>query len=231
MLSWLVCKNVKDQLTNEVLSGFSCAWVPYARPGEELTLAVQKALKEKSADIILLESHGLVVGGENCASTYSLMMQVLNRCHSKDKYNIHEVNSKNITLSKELNVRLPIYDEVHALALNDKLFEYCNDGTGVLYPDQAVFLGKKILCYQGNINDHNFLFFMKNHKSSSFVIVKGYGVLVSKDSKNDVDIMLRCHVRILSRLPENYNLNYLKESDIDRLLDWEPEKYRVRLDN
>jgi rhamnose utilization protein RhaD (predicted bifunctional aldolase and dehydrogenase) len=133
-------------------------------------------------------------------------------------------------LATSLKMRLPKYDEVHSIALDDILYNYCTNETGVLYPDQAVFLGPSMPCYRGELDRQNFVDFVKQYDNSPFLIIKGKGVLVAKDAKIDVDEMLRCHVRVLSHIPNGSTLNYLTSIEVARLLDWEPEKYRLSLE-
>ena len=68
---------------------------------------------------------------------------------------------------------------------------------------------------------------LKKEIQSSFLIIKGKGVLVSKKASKDVDIMLRCHAQLLSRIAPGSKLNYLSKLNVRKLLHWEPEKYRL----
>ena len=56
-------------------------------------------------------------------------------------------------------------------------------------------------------------------------------MLIANDAKMDVDEMLLCHSEVLLRIDSGKKLQYLTEKDVDRLLDWEPEKYRQSLEN
>jgi rhamnose utilization protein RhaD (predicted bifunctional aldolase and dehydrogenase) len=113
--------------------------------------------------------------------------------------------------------------------LDDASYKYCNDKSGVLYPDQAVFLGSTMPCYDGIMSEQGIAIYLEKNNSTSFIILKGKGVLISKDAKVDVDEMLRCHAEVLMRIDPNEKLHYLTEDEISRLLDWEPEKYRRTL--
>ena len=62
--------------------------------------------------------------------------------------------------------------------------------------------------------------------NQTFIVIKNIGVLVSKKARNGIDEMLLCHAEVLSRINTDDKLNYLSESEVGRLLDWEPEKYR-----
>ena len=52
--------------------------------------------------------------------------------------------------------------------------------------------------------------------------------MVSKKASKDVEIMLRCHAQLLSRIATGIELNYLSKLNVRKLLHWEPEKYRLR---
>ena len=65
ILSWLVRKDAKEQLF-KILKSEKLAWVPYYRPGKDLSQALRKTLEKKAANIILLGNHGLVVGADTC---------------------------------------------------------------------------------------------------------------------------------------------------------------------
>ncbi len=228
LLSLLILEDDQIQLT-DLLQSVCWAWVPYARPGIELTQAVQKAVRERQVDILLLGSHGLVVGGEDCHSAFDLMKRVVDHCRAIPRMSSLQFDQEIEKLAEYFNMRLPRYEEIHSLALDDASYKYCNDKSGVLYPDQAVFLGSTMPCYDGIMSEQGIAIYLEKNNSTSFIILKGKGVLISKDAKVDVDEMLRCHAEVLMRIDPNEKLHYLTEDEISRLLDWEPEKYRRTL--
>ena len=228
LLSLLVIEDGQIQLTN-LLQSLCWAWVPYVRPGIELTQAVQKAVCERQVDVLLLSNHGLVVGGEDCNSAFYLMKKVVDLCKTPPRVSNLQFDHELVKLAGRFNMRLPYYEEIHSLALDEVSYKYCNDESGILYPDQAVFLGSTMPCYDGVISEQEIATYLKKSNSILFIILKGKGVLISKDAKVDVDEMLRCHVEVLMRIGANEKLHYLTEDEISKLLDWEPEKYRRTL--
>jgi rhamnose utilization protein RhaD (predicted bifunctional aldolase and dehydrogenase) len=227
-LSWLIMKNGKVYL-NETLKNIRWSWVPYSRPGIELTHAVKKEVYEKQVDALLLGNHGLVVGGKDCQSAFDIMKRIIDRCRTIPRVSSLKFDQKIEQLAEYFNMRLPQYEEIHSLALDNIAYKYCNDKSGILYPDQAVFLGSVMPCYDGKMNKEGIASFLKKLDSPSFLIIKGKGVLISKNAKKDIDEMLRCHSEVLMRIGDNEKLNYLTENEVARLLDWEPEKYRQKL--
>ena len=219
LLSWLVRKDAKEQLF-KVLKSEKIAWIPYHRPGKDLSQALRKSLEKKAADIILLGNHGLVVGANSCLEISIQMKKLLSACKQKHEQFIKPQNDLS-ELAKKMNMRLPSYQEIHFLALNEDAYGRCKDKNGILYPDQAVFLGSKMPCLDSEKS-------LNKKIKSSFLIISGKGVLVSKKASKDVDIMLRCHAQLLSRIASGTELNYLSKLKVKKLLHWEPEKYRLR---
>jgi len=218
VLSWLVRKDAKEQLL-KILKSEKLIWVPYYRPGKDLSQALRKALEQKEANIILLGNHGLVVGADTCLEISDLMDKILSVCKQRQERFIKPQNDL-IEVAKKVNMRLPSYQEIHFLALNKDAYQRCKEKNGILYPDQAVFLGSKMPCLDSEKS-------LKKEIQSSFLIIKGKGVLVSKKASKDVDIMLRCHAQLLSRIAPGSKLNYLSKLNVRKLLHWEPEKYRL----
>ena len=218
MLSLLVRED-GEELMADLLQDFSWAWVPYARPGVDLTNAVQKIVMNGYVDVLLLGNHGLVVGGESCDHSLQLMEKVLSCCKATPRTFVAQDEETIEQLVINTKMRLPKYDVIHTLALDKTSYEYCNhDGGGMLYPDQAVFLGAVIPCYDE--------FIMKSDTLPLFIIIKDKGVLISNSASDDVDEMLRCHAEVLLRIDSNKRLRYLTVDEVGKLLDWEPEKYR-----
>ena len=228
LLSLLIQKDGKSKLAS-LLKDFDCEWVPYVRPGIELTKVVQEVLKKRQVDIILLGNHGLVVGGKDSRSSLELTKKVIDCCSVAPRDLTVGFDQDIETLAKSLDMRLPKYEIIHSLALDNISYKYCNNKNGILYPDQAVFLGPMMPCYTGIISEERISNYIKENSEPPFIILKDKGVLVLKNSKVDVDEMLRCHAEVLMRISANKNLSYLTEAEISQLLDWEPEKYRRSL--
>jgi len=230
LLGWIVRKDGRERLA-KVLSGISWAWVPYARPGIDLTLSIQKIVENGKVDVLVLGNHGLVVGGTNCIAASTLMDKILSYCKTVSRV----VNLKDVGSIKQLAIktkmRLPRYSIIHYLALDDVAYKYCTDKNGMLYPDQVVFLGSTMSYYDKLNSEQSLAEYIAENNFPSFIIIRGTGVLVSDNAKKDVDEMLRCHAEVLTRIGANEKLRYLTENEVDGLLNWEPEKYRRSLNN
>jgi len=225
----LLCMLVLDDgrsLLAELLKDFNFAWVPYARPGEDLTNKVQEVTNNKKVDALLLGNHGLVVGAENSEQAFNLMNNILSCCELIPRKYESLPNNEINKLAVQLDMRLPSNSVIHSLGLDETSYNFCKDKKSILYPDQAVFLGPRISCVN-SINELNDI-----HKNSdmfdniAYIVIKNIGVLVSKNARIGIDEMLLCHAEVLSRINADDKINYLSEDEVGRLLDWEPEKYR-----
>lgn len=228
LLSWVIRDDAEEKL-KKILKGLNWGWIPYAKPGKDLTNEVRKVTKENYKDILVLGNHGLVVGGDDCKDVLILMQQVLERCKINIEIPDLTLGNKLVDSAKALGMRLPKFNLVHSLAINKKMFICCSKGSGILYPDQAVFLGATMNCFSSTNLDVT----MKNiyEKQPDFALIEGQGVLLKEDANPILDEMLLCHSETLMRTNLATKLRYLKEYEIAELLNWEPEKYRRSLES
>ena len=96
-------------------------------------------------------------------------------------------------------MRIPKHSVIHSLGLDEISYSYCYNKNSVLYPDQAVFLGPKILC-ANNIDELNNI---KNNSDFTVSTVNysyeiPYGII---DRKLD-----KLH-RMIEKPTYNYDIN------------------------
>ena len=85
----------------------------------------------------------------------------------------------------------------------------------VFYPDHVVFLGVGVATgFEGD---------------PPLIAVPGAGVLIRMDAKPAVEAMGRCLADVMRRISEDDPLVALTDDDIDRLVNWDAEKYRQTL--
>ena len=123
-----------------------------------------------------------------------------------------------------IDMRWPKYDIINSLANDPISYKIFKNEKNILYPDQVVYLGKKIFCVE-NILEFNQAVISK----PSFIVYKNVGVLVANSAKPDVEELLQGHAELLLRLNKNNQLNPLKNKDILDIANWESEKYRQSL--
>lgn len=219
VLTWLVSEN-GEMLIDDKLTDFSWCWIPYTKPGENLTNAIKEKLKNKSVDILFLQNHGLVVGGNSCDEAINKMNKLISKLKVKPR-DLNVLDNELLNqYAKTLDMRVPKYSSIQSLAFDEVSFNFCNTRGGVIFPDQAVFMGASIPCF----NDLNAI-----NKETPLLVIKDKGVFVSCSSKKDVDEILLSLAEVLLRLEKEQMIRYLKKDEISSLLDWDAEKYRQNL--
>ena len=104
-------------------------------------------------------------------------------------------------------------DETHALATDPLALK--RGQHAVFYPDHVVFLGVGVATtFDGN---------------PPLVAIPGVGVLIRDDAKPAIEPMGRCLADVMRRVEERDPLVALTDEDVDRLVNWDAEKYRQTL--
>ena len=211
------------EYTERLLKNINWTWVPYVMPGIKLAMAVQLAMRE-GPDVIVLANHGLVVGAETAQQALSLLTLVEDKMKRNVRKTIEVDNERLLSAISKSNYRMPKYETVHAIARDGIALKVVE--TGVLYPDHVVFLGAgpmKILSideFEDGLKESIFT------KSNSVIIVRDFGVVVSRDFSDNAESMLYCLASVLLRIQEGEELRYLTQEDEMELMDWDAEKYR-----
>ena len=220
VLALLIQKNPIRKISN-LLKDINWTLISYVRPGLDLTKAVKLKTSKRKFEVILLQNHGIFVGAKNATEALKLMITVIKKCEAIPR-NINEFNIKRIKkVANKISMKLPNFSIIQALAFDKLAFNYCARKNSILYPDQAVFLGPNIIFFN-NIND-----FKKVKKNNfKYVIIKNLGVFVSKKTDKNIDEMLRCHIEILLRVNLKTKLNFLNKNEVNKLINWDAEKYR-----
>ena len=104
-------------------------------------------------------------------------------------------------------------EETHALATDPLALK--RGQSKVFYPDHVVFLGVGVATsFEG---------------APPAVAIPGVGVLIHADAKPAIEPMARCLADVMRRVEEADPLVALTDDDIDRLVNWDAEKYRQTL--
>jgi len=94
----------------------------------------------------------------------------------------------------------------------------------VSIPDHVVFLGER-----PNLTT-NIEFGRKlvSSQNVSYVIVRDCGVFVSDNALKSVVAQLICYADVLVRQSKNHELDPLSSREINELINWDSEKFRVK---
>ncbi len=104
--------------------------------------------------------------------------------------------------------------ETHALATDGLALE--RGKNAVFYPDHVVFLGVGVAT--------------EIESAAPLVAIPGKGVLLRRDAKPAIEPMGRCLADVMRRIEADDPLTALDGEAIDRLVNWDAEKYRQSLD-
>lgn len=197
------------------LDGLEWAFLPYARPGLALTAAVA-SLGPRYPDVLVLGSHGLVIGADDCAGAEALVRDVEARLEMPARVPPRPDVEHLARLAQAHGLALPDDARLHDLALDPVTCERAV--RGVLFPDQVVFLGPRL----GVLGDAGV--------ESSCRLVPGHGVLVDPGLTLGQAQLLLCLALLLVRVPVDAELAWLPDDEVAALLGWEAERYRKALD-
>jgi rhamnose utilization protein RhaD (predicted bifunctional aldolase and dehydrogenase) len=204
-----------------LLADMNWALIPYRKPGRDLAHAINEHPQFGKCSIFILQNHGLVVCADTPQQAKDTTLEViqktafLERDVQYDLPKIHELE----TQFKINGYKLPANSKIHNLACDPISFASFAQDNNVLYPDQAVFLGKNALIIDTHADINSTL-------KAPFIVVPNLGVFIQESSSVMVEAMLLCHAEVLSRVSEGASLNYLSDSDVAELTNWDAEKYR-----
>ena len=224
----------KERLA-KLLSGSGIEWryIPYAKPGASLTAAVSKVLTEEpgSPALLVLENHGLVFGGESPAAVEALLTEVESRLQIEPRITKPPKVAQLSTAIDQIDGwRVPAFPDIHRIALDTTSINIAT--SGVLIPDHAVFLEKKVpVCDSpGDIQSTISKYETEHNEQPHWMIVAGVGVVLSEHIGAAGEDQLRGLAMISLRIPAEAEIKYIDENAADDLRAWDAEKYRKRLD-
>lgn len=228
ILAHLVRDGFEEDFVSLLDDSIRWASVPYHKPGDALAKAVNFALDQTpGADVIFLQNHGVVIGGSNVAA----VERILHKLTSALATQLHDAIESRVPLLP-LVVRdalryIPVSDvDVHQLAINQVLFDRLS-ADWALCPDHVVFLGSAPGCYPDTDALMNEA--ANNRNWPELVFVRNVGVYAKPEFNNAKLAQLRCYYDLLVRQPAKGAINTLSDEQIAELLDWDAEKYRMKI--
>lgn len=210
-IAWAIQVDAEAKL-QKPLAGFKWAFVPYARPGLQLSRAIKKVL-QPDTEVLVLGNHGLVVAAETVDAAEDLLRRAVFALQRPARTPPKPDGKRLNELAKGTDYRAPLSEAAHHFALDP--WAHAQGSKNVYYPDHVVFLGARI---------------PDDPKSKSPAIAFfGAGVLVHKDAGPSVEPMLRCLGDVFRRLEPGTPLKALTTPEVDQLLNWDAEKYRQKI--
>lgn len=210
-IAWAIRADGEQRLA-ERLTRFEWAWIPYARPGLPLAGAIAARMR-KGVNVLVLGNHGLAVAADTVEDAEALLDTVVAAVRRPVRAAVKVDRAALDTLSTGTSYRPAAMDETHVLATDPLALR--RGQHQVFYPDHVVFLGVGVATsFDGN---------------PPLVAIPGVGVLIRDDAKPAIEPMGRCLADVMRRVEESDPLVALTEEDVDRLVNWDAEKYRQTL--
>lgn len=179
-------------LTAETRSRFSnddAIFVPYVRPGVALGRAIQ-ATRGHQTKTLVLQNHGAIFAGNSGQEI-------------EDKIDGFEASVKVYFALQKPNSNFPDWVEILI--------------SGVLTPDEAVFLGRKP--------------FIRSEQSvKNSVAIDSSGILIFPEGFTNSRIeMANFYVRVAKLIEKKSLVSYLSAAEVDSILGWDKEKIRIAM--
>lgn len=214
-------------LLSSRLKGLDWQWVPYARPGLDLALAVQQVIQQHGSSVLILANHGLVVGGGSMEKARDLVYDVKNRLESP-QYSIAGSHADYSFLRAAAggDWEPPLDDLWQSMALVPSIVKIVRQAP--FYPDHVVFLGP-VVPFAKPIESAQEAS-RRIEKEAGFhphyLIYPGKGLLVSKRITDSAKDLLTALALVATHISGSETVRPLSASAIKDLIGWDAELYR-----
>ncbi|WP_341878448.1 class II aldolase/adducin family protein (plasmid) [Aminobacter sp. P9b] len=206
------------------LAGLNWAYVPYARPGLPLALAIAEHRSQRP-DVLILANHGLVVAAETVAKAEALLDDVKARLRIVPRAASGPRLDQLVQRAAGTGYRLPQPEAAHAAATDPQSTGLAAKGS--LYPDHVIFLGTgSVIARDG---EDASAVVARLGTSPVSILFPGEGILMRDDATLGADAMARCLADVLARVQEAAPVRVLTLEEHLQLTDWDAEKYRQDL--
>lgn len=213
------------------LEGLSWQWIPYHRPGKPLARAVSSALNSKRSNVLILENHGLVVGGDTIELAECLQAEVVTRLRAVVRtYEQPHLPTLHSLVNRLSDARLPNKSVVHSLATDTWSLSLARQNPP--YPDHVVFCGVRPLVFNATEHSREQLIelIQKREPNVSYVLLAGIGVILLSNATAATEAMLQAQAEVFLRIPEDSNVHLLSDAQCAELMNWDAEKYRKAME-
>jgi rhamnose utilization protein RhaD (predicted bifunctional aldolase and dehydrogenase) len=181
--------SVSDESVRSKVLDLDLSFIPYCRPGVDLAQAIRKTSKYQE-NILVLQNHGVIFSDSSCLRIEKQLERFENSIRD---------------LFASLNEIPQLPDWIEILV------------SGVLTPDEAVFLGKTPFV-KSEIKDSN-----------SIAINKSGDLLFPQNLTTDRIELAHFYVRVAKMISKKTLINYLPNSEVESLLGWDKELKRIEM--
>jgi rhamnose utilization protein RhaD (predicted bifunctional aldolase and dehydrogenase) len=216
-IAWAIRLDGPDQLKLR-LAGLRWQWIPYAASGIPLAREIENALADApETDVLILGNHGLVVCGEDCDAAEELLRRVEARLAITPR-EVPKPDTRVLgTIARSSRWQLPDVDLLHALG-TDAVSSRILKG-GVLYPCQAIFLGKTMPLVPAPLAVSKFREHLNGRDvTPPFVAVERSGVMLNEKMTGAERATLIGLVQVTQRTEQSARLRYLQSAEVSNVL-------------
>ena len=228
----IAIQNNSQALFKNVMSEFNWKFLPYIKPGIELSKQLL-AIKSKSDNVFVLQNHGLIVCGDSLDEIKQLNLKI------RESLENEVIKKVKLNYKNDIRLEINLQNTEYKFLNEDYAFTLANNKTwlkkisfGSFLPDLLVFLGPKVLTIEPDPENLSMILNKLSELSlplNACVILAGVGVIVRKDSLKGTAELIRLLYELMLRVPDEANLEYFNNNQISELLNWEAEHYRQHL--
>lgn len=214
---------------NEAMSGLNWNFVEYAKPGYELSGAVAAVIEPDDRNkIIILQNHGLIVGGDDVVDVERKIHEVESRLQSLMRAMPGSLMPPDQSLSAvcfDTDYRPVSSKLVQHLAFDESAITSLAQGS--FFPDQVVFLGAGIAVLKPgeSIRDATERHAVERGNPSFVVLLPGIGVAIAHDAGNAAFLALESVAQIALSIATTPIVT-MTPSQESAVMHWEAERYR-----
>ena len=216
-IAWAVREDAPKSLSDR-LGGLDWQWIPYVPSGLPLAQSIQRATALRPhSSVFVLGNHGLVIGADSCEAAEWVLAEVERRLAVDPRPSPKHDSAMTSIIPGSSGWRFPDDDGVHALAadhISRRILSH-----GILYPCQAIFLGKAPPPVYHAANGSNGIRRVNGEldSHSAFMIVENRGVMVRANLAQAASEILTGLVHVVQRIPESTRIHYLATSELLKL--------------
>jgi rhamnose utilization protein RhaD (predicted bifunctional aldolase and dehydrogenase) len=226
VLAHLVRNNCQTDFQSLLEAAVFWVLVAYKKPGAELAETVSLALQlMKNANVVFLQNHGVVIGGDNIEEIDQLLKSMAEAlCTFPRSFGESIPPSDPLSIDGKV-LYYPVTDQaVHQLATDVDLFSHLKSDWA-LYPDHVVFLGPHPYTYSDMNTLMNAL--RDSKEIPELIFVQNLGVFTVSNFSMAKQVQLRCYYDVMVRQHKENMTKCLTSLQIGELLNWDAEQYRM----
>ena len=216
-IAWAIRLDGPAQLKQR-LDPLHWKWIPYSASGIPLARAIETAVAlAPDTDVLILGNHGLVVCGADCDSAEKLLFEVERRLAISPRPFPDPDTAVLDTLAHSASWQFPDVDSLHSLATDEVSLRILTGG--VLYPCQAIFLGRTMPLLPLTVLKSNLPYpFSGKFNSPAFLAVERSGVMLNKTMTTPERATLLALAQVTQRTEASAKLRYLQNNEVADVL-------------